>query len=122
MFRASHDHSKTFGPKINLSNTPNSNSVDTQVAAEGSNRFFNPLQVCYLSNSHFFLTCYTYSSISNYFQLLVCAVQTSNLFGSIFCSTNSTGKMVINFLIYLVITQYMHEDKSILLTVNDDQV
>ncbi len=46
MFRASHDHSKTFGPKINLSNTPNSNSVDTQVAAEGSNRFFNPLQVC----------------------------------------------------------------------------
>jgi hypothetical protein len=42
MFRASHDHGKTFGPKINLRNTPNSNSVDAQVAAEGSNRFFNP--------------------------------------------------------------------------------
>ena len=37
MFKASTDGGKTFGSKINLSNTPKSNSQDVQIAASGSN-------------------------------------------------------------------------------------
>ena len=37
MFKASTDGGKTFGDKMNLSNTPNSGSQDAQIAAAGSN-------------------------------------------------------------------------------------
>jgi hypothetical protein len=37
MFKASTDGGKTFGDKINLSNTPKSDSQDAQIAAAGSN-------------------------------------------------------------------------------------
>ena len=39
MFRASTDGGKTFGEKINLSNTTNVDSVDREIAASGSNVF-----------------------------------------------------------------------------------
>jgi hypothetical protein len=39
MFRASTDGGKTFGEKINLSNTSNVDSVDREIAASGSNVF-----------------------------------------------------------------------------------
>jgi hypothetical protein len=39
MFRASTDSGKTFGDKINLSNTTNVDSVDREIAASGSNVF-----------------------------------------------------------------------------------
>src|SRR6266571_5091660 len=37
MFRASTDNGHTFGPKINLSNSPGVASTDAQLAAEGKN-------------------------------------------------------------------------------------
>ncbi|HJT47897.1 MAG TPA: hypothetical protein VJ729_06905 [Nitrososphaeraceae archaeon] len=37
MFKASTDGGKTFGSKINLSNTPNSESQDAEIAAAGNN-------------------------------------------------------------------------------------
>jgi hypothetical protein len=37
MFRASTDNGKTFGPKINLSNTPRVDSLDPSIAASGDN-------------------------------------------------------------------------------------
>jgi hypothetical protein len=37
MFKASTDGGKTFGSKMNLSNTPNSDSQDAQIAASGNN-------------------------------------------------------------------------------------
>src|SRR5919199_1339280 len=37
MFKASTDDGKTFSNKMNLSNTPNSDSQDAQVAAAGNN-------------------------------------------------------------------------------------
>jgi hypothetical protein len=37
MFRASTDGGTTFGDKMNLSNTPNADSVDAEIAAEGAN-------------------------------------------------------------------------------------
>jgi hypothetical protein len=37
MFRASTDQGKTFGPKINLSNTPRVDSLNPSIAASGSN-------------------------------------------------------------------------------------
>ena len=37
MFRASSDDGKTFGPKINLSNSTKFDSVDPSIAAEESN-------------------------------------------------------------------------------------
>ncbi len=37
MFRASNDGGRTFGDKINLSNSSNTDSIDTQIAAEGGN-------------------------------------------------------------------------------------
>ncbi|MDQ3903134.1 MAG: hypothetical protein M3247_05805 [Thermoproteota archaeon] len=37
MFKASTDGGKTFGSKMNLSNTPNSDSQDVQIAAAGNN-------------------------------------------------------------------------------------
>jgi hypothetical protein len=37
MFRASTDSGHTFGPKINISNSPGIASTDAQIAAEGSN-------------------------------------------------------------------------------------
>jgi hypothetical protein len=37
MFTASTDNGYTFGPKINLSNSPGIASTDTQIAAEGKN-------------------------------------------------------------------------------------
>jgi hypothetical protein len=37
MFKASTDAGKTFGEKINLSNSPNSESQDVQIAAAGNN-------------------------------------------------------------------------------------
>jgi hypothetical protein len=37
MFKASTDGGKTFGNKINLSNTPKSDSQDAQIAAAGNN-------------------------------------------------------------------------------------
>lgn len=37
MFRASTDGGKTFGPKINLSNSPKFDSVDPSIGSEGSN-------------------------------------------------------------------------------------
>ena len=37
MFKASSDGGKTFGPKINLSNTPNTDSINAEIAAAGSN-------------------------------------------------------------------------------------
>jgi hypothetical protein len=37
MFRASTDNGHTFGPKINLSNSPGVASTDAQVGAEGKN-------------------------------------------------------------------------------------
>jgi hypothetical protein len=37
MFRASTDNGKTFGPKINLSNTPRVDSLDPSIAASGNN-------------------------------------------------------------------------------------
>jgi hypothetical protein len=37
MFRASTDGGATFGDKMNLSNTPNADSVDAEIAAEGAN-------------------------------------------------------------------------------------
>jgi hypothetical protein len=36
-FKASADSGKTFGPKLDLSNSPKSNSQDAQIAASGSN-------------------------------------------------------------------------------------
>ena|SRR6476661_4355149 len=37
MFKASTDGGKTFGSKINLSNTPNSDSQDVEISAAGNN-------------------------------------------------------------------------------------
>jgi hypothetical protein len=37
MFRASNDGGRTFGDKINLSNSSNTDSIDTEIAAEGGN-------------------------------------------------------------------------------------
>ena len=37
MFRASNDGGRTFGDKINLSNSSNTDSIDTEIAAEGAN-------------------------------------------------------------------------------------
>jgi hypothetical protein len=37
MFKASTDSGKTFGDKMNLSNSPNSQSQDVQIGAAGSN-------------------------------------------------------------------------------------
>ncbi len=37
MFKASTDGGKTFSDKMNLSNTPNSDSQDVEIAAEGNN-------------------------------------------------------------------------------------
>lgn len=37
MFKASADAGKTFGNKVNLSNSPKSNSQDAQIAADGNN-------------------------------------------------------------------------------------
>jgi hypothetical protein len=37
MFKASTDSGKTFGDKMNLSNTPNSESQDAKIAAAGNN-------------------------------------------------------------------------------------
>ena len=37
MFKASTDGGKTFGNKMNLSNTPKSDSQDAQIAAAGNN-------------------------------------------------------------------------------------
>jgi uncharacterized protein (UPF0333 family) len=37
MFRASTDNGKTFGDKMNLSNTPNAESQDAEIAAAGNN-------------------------------------------------------------------------------------
>ena len=37
MFRTSADDGKTFGPKINLSNSPRADSLDPSIAASGSN-------------------------------------------------------------------------------------
>src|SRR5919206_804368 len=37
MFKASSDGGKTFGSKMNLSNTPKSNSQDAEIAAAGNN-------------------------------------------------------------------------------------
>ena len=37
MFRASNDGGRTFGDKINLSNSSDTDSIDTQIAAEGGN-------------------------------------------------------------------------------------
>jgi hypothetical protein len=37
LFRASADGGQTFGDKINLSNNTVTNSVDSEIAAEGSN-------------------------------------------------------------------------------------
>ena len=37
MFRVSDDNGKSFGDKINLSNTPNSTSLDPHIAAYGDN-------------------------------------------------------------------------------------
>jgi hypothetical protein len=37
MFRASNDGGRTFGDKINLSNSSNTDSIDTAIAAEGGN-------------------------------------------------------------------------------------
>ena len=37
MFKASTDGGKTFGSKMNLSNTPNSESQDAEIAAAGNN-------------------------------------------------------------------------------------
>jgi uncharacterized protein (UPF0333 family) len=37
MFKASTDSGKTFGNKMNLSNSPNTQSQDAQIAASGSN-------------------------------------------------------------------------------------
>ena len=39
MFRASADNGHTFGPKINLSNSPGVASTDAQIAAEGKNGY-----------------------------------------------------------------------------------
>ena len=39
MFKASTDAGKTFGNKINLSNSPKSESQDAQIAASGNNVF-----------------------------------------------------------------------------------
>lgn len=36
MFRASSDNAQTFGDKINLSNTPNVDSIDMQIATSGN--------------------------------------------------------------------------------------
>lgn len=37
MFRASNDGGRTFGDKVNLSNSSNTDSIDTEIAAEGGN-------------------------------------------------------------------------------------
>src|SRR5215216_2145857 len=37
MFRAFNDGGRTFGDKINLSNSSNTDSIDTEIAAEGGN-------------------------------------------------------------------------------------
>jgi hypothetical protein len=37
MFKASADGGKTFGDKINLSNTPNSDSINAEISAAGNN-------------------------------------------------------------------------------------
>jgi len=39
MFRASSDGGKTFGEKINLSDSPKSESQDAEIAASGKNVF-----------------------------------------------------------------------------------
>ncbi|MGN6350484.1 MAG: hypothetical protein ACTHL3_03355 [Candidatus Nitrosocosmicus sp.] len=39
MFRASTDGGKTFGDKMNLSNTPNTDSSDANIAASGNKVF-----------------------------------------------------------------------------------
>jgi hypothetical protein len=36
MFKASNDSGKTFGPKVNLSNTPATDSINVEIAAAGS--------------------------------------------------------------------------------------
>jgi hypothetical protein len=37
IFRASNDNGATFGDKINLSNSNNTDSIDAEIAAEGDN-------------------------------------------------------------------------------------
>ena len=37
MFKASNDSGKTFGPKVNLSNTPAMDLLDASIAAQGKN-------------------------------------------------------------------------------------
>jgi hypothetical protein len=37
MFKASNDSGKTFGPKVNLSNTPNVDSINVEISAAGNN-------------------------------------------------------------------------------------
>jgi hypothetical protein len=37
MFKASNDSGNTFGPKVNLSNTPATDSINVEIAAAGSN-------------------------------------------------------------------------------------
>jgi hypothetical protein len=41
MFKASTDGGKTFGDKMNLSNSTNAESVDAQIAASGSNVYLS---------------------------------------------------------------------------------
>ena len=41
MFKASTDNGKTFGDKMNLSNSTNSESQDVQIAAEGNNVYIS---------------------------------------------------------------------------------
>jgi hypothetical protein len=41
MFKASSDGGKTFSDKMNLSNTPNSESQDVQIAASGNNLYIS---------------------------------------------------------------------------------
>jgi len=41
MFKASADNGKTFGNKINLSNSPKSDSQDAQIAAAGNNVYIS---------------------------------------------------------------------------------
>lgn len=41
MFKASTDNGKTFGEKMNLSNSTNSESQDVQIVAEGNNVYIS---------------------------------------------------------------------------------
>ena len=52
MFKASTDSGKTFGEKMNLSNTPNSDSQDAQIAAAGNNVYITWWERNQTSNEH----------------------------------------------------------------------